>query len=72
MLIFICNFTPVVHEHYRIGVPLNLYYKEILNSDSEIYGGSNVGIVVDYKLKPFLDGHKYSIPLEYHHLEVGI
>ncbi|WP_242965264.1 1,4-alpha-glucan branching protein GlgB [Petroclostridium xylanilyticum] len=43
MLLFVCNFTPVVHEHYRIGAPFNLYYKEILNSDSEFYGGSNVG-----------------------------
>ncbi|WHH57216.1 1,4-alpha-glucan branching protein GlgB [Petroclostridium sp. X23] len=43
MLIFVCNFTPVVHEHYRIGAPFNLYYKEIFNSDSELYGGSNVG-----------------------------
>ncbi|NTV90217.1 MAG: 1,4-alpha-glucan branching protein GlgB, partial [Clostridiales bacterium] len=43
MLLFICNFTPVVHESYRIGVPFDCYYKEILNSDSEIYGGSNVG-----------------------------
>lgn len=43
MLIFVCNFTPVVHDHYRIGVPFDLFYTEILNSDSEIYGGSNVG-----------------------------
>jgi 1,4-alpha-glucan branching enzyme len=43
MLIFICNFTPVVHESYRIGVPFGGHYSEILNSDSEIYGGSNVG-----------------------------
>ncbi len=43
MLIFVYNFTPVVHEHYRIGIPLNAFYKEIFNSDSEIYGGSNVG-----------------------------
>ncbi|MGE4283288.1 MAG: 1,4-alpha-glucan branching protein GlgB [Clostridia bacterium] len=42
-LIFVCNFTPVVHDHYRIGVPFDLYYKEIFNSDSEMYGGSNVG-----------------------------
>ncbi|MCX8129878.1 MAG: 1,4-alpha-glucan branching protein GlgB [Clostridia bacterium] len=43
MLIFVCNFTPVVYDHYRIGVPFDCYYEEILNSDSEIYGGSNVG-----------------------------
>ncbi len=43
ILIFVCNFTPVVYSDYRVGVPHNLYYEEILNSDSEIYGGSNVG-----------------------------
>ena len=43
MLIFICNFTPVSHDAYRIGVPFNLFYREVLNSDSFIYGGSNVG-----------------------------
>ncbi|MDK2934475.1 MAG: 1,4-alpha-glucan branching enzyme, partial [Clostridiales bacterium] len=43
MLLFVCNFTPIVHDHYRIGVPFNLYYKEIFNSDAELYGGSNVG-----------------------------
>lgn len=42
-LVFICNFTPVVYTDYRIGVPEKGFYKEILNSDSEIYGGSNVG-----------------------------
>jgi 1,4-alpha-glucan branching enzyme len=43
MLIFVCNFTPVVYEGYRIGVPVSGYYKEVLNSDAEIYGGSNKG-----------------------------
>ncbi|MCX7922883.1 MAG: 1,4-alpha-glucan branching protein GlgB [Clostridia bacterium] len=42
-LIFVCNFTPSVHEDYRIGVPFDAFYEEVLNSDSEIYGGSNVG-----------------------------
>jgi 1,4-alpha-glucan branching enzyme len=42
-LIFICNFTPAVHEDYRIGSPFNTFYEEILNSDWEKYGGSNVG-----------------------------
>jgi 1,4-alpha-glucan branching enzyme len=43
MVIFVCNFTPVAYDHYRIGVPFDLFYQEIFNSDSEIYGGSNVG-----------------------------
>jgi 1,4-alpha-glucan branching enzyme len=41
--IVICNFTPVVREAYRVGVPLAGYYRERLNSDAAIYGGSGVG-----------------------------
>ncbi len=42
-LIFVLNFTPVVRENYRIGVPYAGSWHERLNSDSEAYGGSNVG-----------------------------
>ncbi|MBN1348594.1 1,4-alpha-glucan branching protein GlgB [candidate division KSB1 bacterium] len=42
-LLFVCNFTPVYREDYRVGVPLRAFYKEILNSDSDIYWGSNKG-----------------------------
>ncbi|WP_299807922.1 1,4-alpha-glucan branching protein GlgB [uncultured Shewanella sp.] len=42
-LIFIINMTPKVHHGFRIGLPLNKPFKELLNSDSELYGGSNVG-----------------------------
>jgi 1,4-alpha-glucan branching enzyme len=38
-----CNFTPVPREEYRMGVPRGGLYRELLNSDSEIYGGSNIG-----------------------------
>ncbi len=41
-LIIILNFTPVVRENYRIGVPTAGTYKEILNSDSADYAGSQV------------------------------
>lgn len=37
------NFTPVVRENYRIGSPEGGFFKEVFNSDSEYYGGSNVG-----------------------------
>jgi 1,4-alpha-glucan branching enzyme len=43
LLIIACNFTPVPRMDYRIGVPVNSLYKEILNSDSQIYWGSNMG-----------------------------
>jgi 1,4-alpha-glucan branching enzyme len=42
-LIAIVNWTPVVRENYRIGVPSAGYYAELLNSDASAYGGSNVG-----------------------------
>lgn len=42
-LIVILNFTPVVREDYRIGVPVEGEYEVIFNSDSTYYGGSNAG-----------------------------
>jgi len=42
-LLVVCNFTPVPRHHYRIGVPVEGFYTEILNSDSELFGGSNLG-----------------------------
>jgi 1,4-alpha-glucan branching enzyme len=41
-LLVCCNFTPVVRE-YRVGLPTNAFYREVFNSDSEYYGGTNVG-----------------------------
>jgi 1,4-alpha-glucan branching enzyme len=41
--LFTFNMTPVIRQRYRLGIPKPGYYKEILNSDSEIYGGSGVG-----------------------------
>jgi 1,4-alpha-glucan branching enzyme len=43
VLVFACNFTPVPRTHYRIGLPLAGFYREVLNSDSAYYGGSNMG-----------------------------
>lgn len=43
ILMIVCNFTPVPRYNYRIGVSRGGYWKEVLNSDSEIYGGSNHG-----------------------------
>jgi 1,4-alpha-glucan branching enzyme len=42
-LVFVLNLTPVSRQGYRIGVPSGGYYRELLNSDSELYGGSNMG-----------------------------
>ena len=42
-LIVISNFTPVPRYNYRVGVPQSGHYREVLNSDSAFYRGSNMG-----------------------------
>jgi 1,4-alpha-glucan branching enzyme len=42
-VVVLCNFTPVIRYNYMVGIPEPGLYQEILNSDSYIYGGSNVG-----------------------------
>jgi 1,4-alpha-glucan branching enzyme len=42
-LIAVVNFTPVPRRDYRLGVPARGSYQELLNSDAEVYGGSNIG-----------------------------
>jgi 1,4-alpha-glucan branching enzyme len=40
---FVVNATPVVRYNYRLGVPEPGFYRELINTDGETYGGSNVG-----------------------------
>ena len=42
-VLVICNFTPVTRPGYRIGVPDPGHYRELINTDLAIYGGSGVG-----------------------------
>jgi 1,4-alpha-glucan branching enzyme len=49
ILIFVCNFTPIVHYDFKIGVPYLKDYVEVINSDDEKYGGSGQ-ILGDVKL----------------------
>jgi 1,4-alpha-glucan branching enzyme len=39
----LCNFSPVPRYDYRVGLPQGGRWAEVLNTDSELYGGSNVG-----------------------------
>ncbi len=41
--VIICNFTPVPRYGYRVGMPRPGPWREIFNSDSAFYGGSNLG-----------------------------
>ncbi|HVA56245.1 MAG TPA: 1,4-alpha-glucan branching protein GlgB [Gammaproteobacteria bacterium] len=42
-MLAVFNMTPVVHYGYRIGVPHDGRWREVLNTDAGVYGGSNVG-----------------------------
>jgi 1,4-alpha-glucan branching enzyme len=63
-IICIGNFTPVPREQYRIGLPAMGSYRELLNSDAEFYGGSNMGNGGMRHAEPTpWHGQPYSIPL---------
>ncbi len=65
-LVVVLNFTPVPRAHYRIGVPVPGFYREILNSDAECYGGSNLGNAggATSEARPWMDlGHSIEITL---------
>jgi 1,4-alpha-glucan branching enzyme len=42
-MVVVVNLTPVPRHGYRIGVPAPGRYEEVLNSDADCYGGSNLG-----------------------------
>lgn len=60
-MLFVCNFTPVAREDYRVGVPVGKTYKLILNSDDAKFGGSGEKRPASYKAKKEeCDGRDYS------------
>jgi 1,4-alpha-glucan branching enzyme len=64
VVVAVVNFTPVVRHGYRLGVPAAGAYREVLNSDAEIYGGSNVGNAGEVvSIAHPSHGHAYSLSL---------
>src|SRR5262249_4273443 len=63
-LLVVANFTPVVRGDYRVGVPRQCRYVEVLNTDAGTYGGGNVGNLggVSAEAIPWL-GRTHSIKL---------
>jgi 1,4-alpha-glucan branching enzyme len=58
------NFTPVLRANYRVGVPLNGYWREVLNSDAARYGGTNEGNMGGVDAVPIpLHSRLYSLTL---------
>jgi 1,4-alpha-glucan branching enzyme len=63
-IVVVTNNTPVMRENYRVGVPELGFYREIMNTDSEKYGGSNVGNLGGQHAETIPWGnHPYSINL---------
>jgi 1,4-alpha-glucan branching enzyme len=42
-LVCVANLSPLVHENFRVGLPLPGRWREVVNTDAEAYGGSGVG-----------------------------
>jgi 1,4-alpha-glucan branching enzyme len=62
--LFICNFTPVPRHNYRVGAPVNGDWREALNSDALLYGGSGQGNSGRVEAVPLpLHGRPYSLSL---------
>ncbi len=63
-LVVACNFTPVPRENYRVGVPEEGFYDELINSDADIYGGGNVGNYGGFRSDPiWAQGYEQSLNL---------
>jgi 1,4-alpha-glucan branching enzyme len=43
IILVVCNFTSIPRYNYRVGIPHGGFWREVLNSDAEIYGGSGCG-----------------------------
>lgn len=63
-IVVVCNLTPAVRHDYHIGVPQRGFWKEILNTDSSFYGGSNLGNRGGLEAEPFpFHGRPFSLKL---------
>ncbi|NWF53312.1 MAG: 1,4-alpha-glucan branching protein GlgB [Syntrophaceae bacterium] len=64
LLLVVCNFTPVPRLNYRVGAPRGGFWKEMLNSDSRIYGGSGMGNLGGVEAAPLsLHGRSHMLTL---------
>ena len=72
-LLFVCNFVPVAHEKFQLGVPFAGKYKEILNSDDVRFGGSGmVNLRVKTSKKEEWDARENSIVINLAPLSVCV
>lgn len=61
-LLFVCNFTPIPRQNYRVGAPQGGYWRETLNSDAPLYGGSGQGNMGGLSAAPLpIHGRPFSL-----------
>jgi 1,4-alpha-glucan branching enzyme len=64
LILAVLNFTPVPRHHYRVGAPRGGFWKEMLNSDARIYGGSGQGNLGGVEAAPLpLHGRSHRLTL---------
>jgi 1,4-alpha-glucan branching enzyme len=63
-MLVVCNFSPVPHDSYRLGVPMKGFWQEVLNTDSVQYGGTGRGNFGGVPSVPIhLQGRPHSLTL---------
>jgi 1,4-alpha-glucan branching enzyme len=64
VVLVVCNFTPLPRHNYRFGVPRAGFWRELLNSDATLYGGSGMGNGGGVQSTPVAShGHYHSLNL---------
>ncbi|WP_409202428.1 1,4-alpha-glucan branching protein GlgB [Sulfitobacter sp. S190] len=63
-VLIVCNFTPVERSNFRVGIPDNGHWREVLNTDAAVYGGGNRGNLGGCDAQDIAaDGQPYSVAL---------
>ncbi|HEX7153036.1 MAG TPA: 1,4-alpha-glucan branching protein GlgB [Thermoanaerobaculia bacterium] len=64
VVVVVLNFTPLPRQNYQVGVPFGGHWKEALNTDAELYGGSGQGNMGGVDAAPIpLHGRRWSVNL---------
>jgi 1,4-alpha-glucan branching enzyme len=63
-LLLVCNFTPEPRHNYRVGAPAGGFWRELLNSDAPLYGGSGQGNMGGVEASPLpIHGRPWSLSI---------
>ena len=65
MMVAVCNFSAIPHTSYRLGAPSAGFWKEIMNTDAKVYGGSGHGNFGGVEAVPIpLHGRNHSLTID--------